>query len=1221
MWKFCGYVLLFSLGSNAWAVPVLIESTPLSAYSVNPGTTLFEVMPAGRTGVNVHSKPIRLTGTGATKFNTDSPDFDGTIAGGVAIGDYDGDGKPDLYLSLASKSQRLYRGLGEFRFEDVTGNAGIQGDGLWAMGGSWADVDNDGDLDLYVCVSEGVNRLYVNQGDGTFKEEAKAAGLDYAGPSVMMAFADYDLDGDLDAYLLTNRSRTRRLPKNNEVRVDYIEGKPVIQEEYRELLNVLIGPKKDTAPLVQGGAFDHLYRNNGDGSFEIVDHEAGIGGNFMGLSATWWDYNNDGRPDLYVANDFTGPDQLYRNDGNGRFTDVIKTAIPHTPWFSMGADFADINNDGRLDFMATDMSGTDHYSQKVAMGDMVEDAWFLSFPWPRQYMRNALYLNSGTDRFQEVAYLCGLASTDWTWSPIFGDLDNDGWVDLYVSNGMSRDFYNSDIRNRMKSFNTQKEVDAFVAGQPTKSDLNVACRNLGGLRFERIEKVWGLDDRNVSFGVVEADLDSDGDLDLVVNNYEGTVSVYRNHTEGHRIIIRLQGRASNRFGIGARVELESALGSQVRYLSLAHGYMSSSVPELHFGLGRDPTIDKLTVLWPSGIRQVFRGLDVDCLYTITEPEPVVGEPDPPAEVLPEPLFGPSDALKSARHTERPFDDFARQPLLPNKLSQLGPGIACADIDGDGDDDFYIGGAAGVPGRLYFNDGKGNFKPKSLRIFDMAHASEDMAALFFDADADGDADLYVVSGGVECEAGDARLTDRLYLNEGKGYFLLSSGALPDLRDSGSVVAAADYDQDGDLDLFVGARSIPGQYPLPPSSRILRNSKGKFEEVTDLVAPDLKEGGLVTSALWTHVDSDEWIDLMITYEWGAVAIWKNEKGDFSNHTESAGLSTLTGWWNSIAGGDFDHDGDTDYVVGNVGLNTKYTASHEHPMHLYYGDFGLSGKSCLVEAQFEDEALFPVRGKSCSQNAMPFVGEKFKTFHDFASASLETIYSKEGLQKSYHLEANGLESGVLINDGSGHFSFSPLPRIAQAAPGYGVVVADLDADSHLDIYMVQNSYSPQPETGHMDGGLSLLLKGNGDGSFAPVDVLQSGLLVAGDAKGLSVTDLNKDGWPDLVATVNNGFTTAFIHNTVKGRGMLEVGLQGPKGNPTGVGARVVLHSTSGPPQRAEISAGGGYLSQSTAKLYFAVEKGRQPDRLEVRWPDGTLQKSPVAEHSRITIRHPDL
>ena len=1156
--------------------------------------------------------------------------------GGVCIGDYDSDGLPDVYLTRPHGGGQLYRNLGDFRFENVTDKAGVADDGVWGAGTTFVDIDNDEDLDLFVCGYECPNRLYLNQGDGTFGEIPQAFGLDFSGASVMMAFADYDLDGDLDGYLVTNR---RLVPKAlrqeyedfldacRRGRVPFRDGKYVVPESLREFTDILRRPRARLNREIQAGQPDRLYRNDADAdkpSFKDVSDQVGIGGYHNGLSATWWDYNDDGLPDLYVANDFWGPDHLYRNNGPDApsFTDVAEVALPHTPWFSMGSDTADINNDGRLDFVGSDMSSADHYKSKLTMGDMEENGWFLSFAEPRQYMRNAVYLNTGTDRFMEVAYLTGLADTDWTWSVKFADLDNDGRVDLFFSNGMTRYWFNSDLRKEIQElglYETQKGWQVWF-DSPMRREPNLAFKNLGDLHFESFGQRWGLDYVGVSFGAALGDLDGDGDLDLIVNNFAEPVSVYRNQNdEGHRVLIRLKGTISNRYGIGAMVRVRAGTTEQVRYLTLSRGFMSANDPKVHFGLGEHEKIDRLSVEWPSGHRQKFESLEPDCLYTITEPSraPPQRRPQQPQSTL----FRKVASLPQRRHREVDYNDYERQPLLPNKLSQLGPGLALSDVDGDGDEDLYVGGAAGQLGALMLKQDNGVFQPKRNDDFAVEAGCEDMTPLFFDADGDGDQDLYVVSGSVEYSQGDIMLRDRLYRNDGTGNFTAApADHIADLRDSGSIATVADFDRDGDLDLFVGGRSIPGQYPLCPDSRLLRNDNGRLTDVTDELAPGLKKTGLVTSAVWSDANDDGWLDLMVTHEWGPVKLWGNDGGRLVDRTDKAGLADRLGWWNAIAARDVDNDGDIDYAVTNFGLNTKYHPTFDQPALLYYGNFDGTNTMRLVEAKNVDATLLPIRGKSCSTNAMPHLANRFPTFHAFAGASLMDIYTEECLVQSHKFEANSLESGVWINNGNGGFSFQPLPRLAQVAPGFGVVLTEVDGDGKADLYLVQNFFSPQPETGRMDGGLSLLLLGRGDGTFEPVMPDRSGLIVPGDAKGLASTDLNSDGWVDFVVTINDGQIHAFENRGSKQMRVLNVRLQGHPGNPTAVGARVTLTSDDGTRQTAEVQSGGGYLSQSSSALVFGLGQTAKARQIEVRWPDGQVSRHrSEGARGEIVIRQP--
>jgi hypothetical protein len=1161
---------------------------------------------------------------------------------GVCIGDYDRDGLPDVLLTRPKDGCRLYKNLGDFRFRDVTKQTGIDADNTWTTGASFADINNDGHLDLYVCAVGSNNLLYVNQGDGTYEERAGAYGLDYKGASAMIAFSDYDRDGDLDAYLLTyahEKGGRVRIAEGKKLRSgEVMPGDYYQKDEHGKIIDVKPELQAKVKLIWAGDEFtmetksepDRLYRNNGDGTFSDVTDASGMHDTDMGLSATWWDYDGDNWPDLYVANDFYGWDRLYRNNHDGTFTDDISNAVPHMPWFSMGSDVADLNNDGRFDFMASDMAGTTHLKQKLSMGSMNNEKWFLVGAEPRQYMRNAVYLNTGTRRFMEVAYLMGLASTDWTWSIKFADLDNDGMVDLFVSNGMTRDWGNSDLMARVNAqggkFTAAGKL--FMMMQPKKSDENMVFRNMGNLNFEQIGDVWGLNRKSVSFGAATGDLDGDGDLDLVVNNFEEPAAVYRNRsTSGHRVGVRLVGRESNRDGIGATVRIRTENGLQIRYLTLSRGFMSANEPVIHFGLGECERIDEMVITWPSGRRQSFIDLDADRSYTVVES--VESAPEMDTQPSRQRIYEPVKDAFTFRHRETPFDDFERQPLLPRKLSQLGPGLAWGDVDGDGDDDLYVGSASGQSAAIYINRGGGQFDAQTLLSgkndpFAGDAMREDMAPLFFDADSDGDLDLYIVSGSVECLPDDELLRDRLYINDGRGRFeKANSGRLPDVRDSGSVAVAGDLDRDGDLDLFVGGRSIPGQYPALPTSRLLMNHQGSFTDRTAELAPGLGQSGLVTSALWSDVNQDGWPDLLVTCEWGPVRAFVNDGGGkLADRTTEAGLDGWSGWWNGIAGRDLDGDGDIDYVVTNFGLNTPYSGSVENPALLYYGDFTPDGSGAerprIIEVMFENGIAYPFRGKSCSTHALPSLGNKFTLYEEFADASLEDVYSPRCLSDAQEFTATTFESAVLINDGSGRFNFRPLPRLAQASPGFGVVLTEVNGDAHADLFIVQNFFGSQPEVGNFDGGVGLLLRGDGDCRFTPVWPDESGLVVPGDATALTTTDLDGDAWPDFVVAVNDGLLQAFRHQGKSTNRILKLRLEADPGNPTAVGARVTLQLEDQLPQTAEQYAGGGYLSQSSSELVFGLGCPGKSAKLSVVWPDGTTTLRTVGDDERsITIK----
>ena len=755
------------------------------------------------------------------------------------------------------------------------------------------------------------------------------------------------------------------------------------------------------------------------------------------------------------------------------------------------------------------------------MGDMDAEGWFLEHGLPRQYMRNAVFINTGRRRFLEVAHMTGLAATDWTWAVKIVDFDCDGYNDVFFSNGMTRDFFHADVRAEVRRIREQTGENRW-SDYPPLTERNRIFKNRDGLNFEEVSQEWGIAEETVSFGAATGDLDGDGDLDLVVNNFQQPAGLFRNMAaDGNVIKFSLHGAGQNTHAIGAEIRVQAEGKEQVRVLQPVRGFFGCDPADVVFGLGDATIVEELTIRWPSGKEQTVNNLAVGLRYHIVETEdalPIQPEPSEPS------LFADRKLPDGLMHREQDFDDFAVQPLLPNKLSLFGPAMAWDDIDGNGKLDCFLGGSHGHPAQLWLQSGAGKLYRQRIPFFLDHQSREDVDATWFDADGDGDVDLYVVSGGVEGTT-PSEYEDRLYLSVENGLTVAPDGSLPDTSFSGSCVTAGDFDGDGDNDLFVGARVVPGEYPNSVPSRLMinettaANDAVRFVDAPPGVAPALVDAGMVTDAIWTDADSDSDLDLMVTTEYGPVRFYRNDGGRMVEATAAAGLDRRLGWWTCISSADVDADGDTDYAVGNFGWNTKYHPTEQQPQWLFSGDFGDLGKSHCVEAHLDEGILVPNRGRSCSSGAMPFIAQKFKNFHSFATAGLADIYSTDKLQKAHKFEANELSSGLLINDGGGIFEFHPLPRLAQVAPCFGLAFLDADGDGKTDLYVSQNFYGPQRETGRMAGGVGMLLLGNGDGSFTELAPKQSGILIPGDARWAVALDFDDDGCDDLAVAVNNG------------------------------------------------------------------------------------------------------
>ena len=1173
-WLLTG-LFLSALGLRGGDIPG-VEERAFEAMSGPPNKTLFTEMPAVQTGLvteNRHDDP-KMWNELYLEYTV------GEVGTGVAIGDFDHDGRPDIFVANKTGPNRLFRNLGNWKFEDVTEHAGVAGPvGNWKQGVTFVDLNNDGWLDLYVCRFGAPNLLYINQKDGTFREMAHAYGLDVVDASGMAAFCDYDRDGKLDVYIHTN------------------------------LYNVVRQPN---------GQRDYLFHNNGGDKFTDVTDRAGIGGLTQAHSATWWDYNNDGWPDLYAANDFAAPDQLYSNNGDGTFTNVLDATVPHTPHSSMGADLGDINNDGLIDFFVMDMAASSH--EKDQRGMAGERARSIESEdgsrQAQQYLRNALFLNTNTGVMQEAAILCGIGATDWAWSARFEDLDNDGRLDLHVTNGMIREETNTDLVAKMMIAETPAERVRILRNSPSLVEQHLAFRNTGDLTFQDVSAAWGLNQRGVGFGAAFGDLDGDGDLDLVCANLDAGVTVLRNDSQtGHSVIFELRGTQSNSYGVGAVVRLQTFTGVQVRQLVLARGYLSNSEPILHFGLGEAKQIERVTIEWPSGVTQVLEHVAAGRRYTVTEPD---GKPTPkspakrPGQSRPDGQFVEESKMSGLNFVQREqvVDEVAEQRLLPVRHNRRGPAIAVSDLNGDGRDDICFGGTTVDAARVAILNAPGKFTVQPFEA--KPAATNDGPVLIFDANGDGRDDVLLARGGAAFADGSAEYQAQIYLNLDGGLEQAPETLLPPLGFSVGAAAAADWDRNGTLDVFMGGRLLPGEYPLAPGSALLSNQGGRFVNVTDSVAPELSHAGLVTSALWSDVDGDGWMDLLLTVEWGGVRYFHNEQGrrleDWSRRAgfEAAG----SGWWNAITAADFNGDGRMDYAVGNAGLNIPYQADAQHPALMYFGDFGGSEGPQIIEARYDGDKIVPWRSRKELGSVLPSILKTFPKNDVFARQSLEAILGAGKIAAARRFTATEFRSGVFLGQPDGSYRFEALPRIAQIAPIFGLVAGDFDGDGLADLYAVQNSYAPVAPIGRFDGGLSQLLRGDGHGHFTAVPPAQSNLVVPGDAKGLAVIDGNQDGWPDFIISRNNSSNLFFRNRGVAGRHSFSVVLHGEKGNPRAVGARVTIDLADGTRQTGEVTAGSGYMSQSSPACFFGYVEGNPPRQITIGWPDGHTTHESLAE-----------
>lgn len=1026
------------------------------------------------------------------------------VGSGVAIGDINNDGLPDVFFGGNQVEDRLYLNKGNLTFENITKKSKVARNSGWTWGVTMADVNADGYLDIYVSrngnsaeTADRRNQLYINNQDLTFTESAIQYGLADVGFSTQAVFFDMDNDGDLDMYQVNQIADKKLLLVNK-----------IPREQFKYFR-------------------DRLYRND-NGKFKDVSKEVGITRDVAyGLSVNATDFNGDGWMDLYVANDYAEPDFMYYNNGDGTFTNVINEQLKHITQLSMGSDTGDINNDGLLDLITTDMTPEDHYRSKTNMASMSTERFntLVEAGAHRQYMSNTLQINTGLGTFSDIGNMAGMAFTDWSWASLIVDLDNDGLKDVIISNGIKKDVDNNDYRNKVKSLGKGATVeDLFQLSKDTPSQPlpNYAFKNKGDLQFEKITSAWGFDTPSFSNGMAYGDLDNDGDLDVITNNIDAPAFVYENKATGNFLKIKVQGPDKNKFGIGAKAIIYHNGKKQMVENTVTRGFISSVEHGLFFGLGKDVKVEKVEVIWPNGTMNSYANVDANTTLTAsyTDAKSTGNQSANNVNTLVSKIETKNLGL-DYKHLENEFNEFTEEILLPHNVSQNGPFSASADVNGDGFDDLFIGGAVGQSGTLYFQDANGKFEKSESQPWRNDALSEDLGSLFLDVDGDNDVDLYVASGGSEYKIGNVHLKDRLYINDGSGNFSLDNNALPNIRQSTQVVEASDIDADGDMDLFVGSRLIPGAYTFPATSYLLINEKGKFKKASTEIAPVLTDLGMVTGAVFTDIDNDNDEDLMLVGEWMEIKVLSNDNGFFKDVTEEFGIKDSRGMWWTITASDLDNDGDDDYIIGNLGKNNKFKASEERPFKVYANDFDNNGTNDVVLAKVYKDNYVPLRGRECTSQQMPYVAEKFEDYHSFASSTLIDILPEDKVEDAVVYEIKNFESIILIND-NGKLIKKALPVQAQISPVKAAMVMDINNDGHNDIITVGNHYGVEVETTRYDAGFGTVLLGDGFNNFKSISPSESGFYVPYDSRDLRVVKQKNNVL--VLVTNNNDNLTVF-------------------------------------------------------------------------------------------------
>ena len=1035
------------------------------------------------------------------------------IGGGVATADFNNDGLVDIFFTSNSYDNKLYLNKGNLKFEDITQKAGIEKRDGFDTGVTVVDVNNDGYLDIYLSRggaintnNEFANMLYINNGDLTFTEKAEELGLADDNRTINAIFFDYDNDNDLDVYV-SNAS-------------------DIVSRRQTEVLD-LVALRSDPETLAQRGS-DRLYNNDGTGHFTDVSKKAGIFPETgFGLNPEIMDFNNDGWLDIYVNNDFGIPDFALLNNGDGTFTESRDELFKHMSFNSMGGDVADMNNDGLLDLMTLDMNPEDYVRSKTTMGMTPIDKFeaMVAGGYHYQYMHNMLHINNGNGTFSEISKMADMGDTDWSWALLSADFDLDGFNDIFVTNGVFRDVIDKDKNNEILQilrYNnrkpTKEDFFEFAKMFPQQKLTNYFFRNKGDLTFEDTSKTWAIDTPTFSNGAAYADFDNDGDLDLIINNINDDASLLKNNAieldKGKFLKLKFKGPEKNNFGVGVVANIHLNNGQQqTRQLINTRGFLSAVSNEIHFGINPNDSIDQLEIVWMDGKKQIINYPKSNKLLEIDYSNASL-----PKEYETEKKELIFNTIKSDfKHKDLYTNDYQLQILLPHKLSQTGPAIAKADVNNDGIIDMFLGGARSFPGQLWLGQDTGGFKAKKIKDFEMDNGHEDVGAAFFDADNDGDQDLYVVSGSYELYGWPRFQEDRLYLNNGDGSFKKATDKLPTMVSSGSVVVPNDYDKDGDIDLFVGGRVIPGQYPYPPTSYLLLNEGGTFTIATPELAPELETIGMVTDAYWADLNNDKAMDLVVTGEWMGIEVFINQNNKLVKSDAYGTLSNAVGWWNRLLIEDIDNDGDLDIIAGNLGLNYKFHASPEEPFHVYTTDFDLNGTADIILAKKYEGREVPIRGKTCMTQQIPHLARKIPTYADFASKDVKGIVG-ERIESALHYQATEFRSGIFRNNGNDGFAFEPFINQVQISIINSIVYDDFDGDGIKDLVMAGNNHHSEVETTRADAGIGSFLKGNGSGNFDYISNRETGFFADKDVRNMMVIDQNGD---KLLFVANNNDT----------------------------------------------------------------------------------------------------